>query len=237
MALLDEACDAVPPALAALEDWGPSGVRPGQYRLDLAADDAVLAVLHRGGLAVLSEESGRTGEGPLLAVVDPVDGSTNAHRGLSGWSTSICVLDDEGPRAAVVADHTSKSRYRAVRGAGATRDGQAVRPSPCRSLDRAIVGISGFPDRHPGWAQFRALGSASLEMCAVAAGVLDAYCVTRHSQLYGWDYLGAWLVCQEAGAAVADRAGADLAVRDASPRHPVAAATEALLAALLAAPI
>ena len=39
------------------------------------------------------------------------------------------------------------------------------------------MGISGFPGVHPGWAQYRALGAASLECCAVAEGVLDAYLV------------------------------------------------------------
>ena len=62
------------------------------------------------------------------------------------------------------------------------------------------MGISGFPGRHPGWAQFRALGAASLECCAVADGVLDAYMVVGRSTLYGWDYLAGLLICREVGA-------------------------------------
>ena len=56
-------------------------------------------ILHGAGLAVFSEESGLTGDGVsgLLAVIDPIDGSTNAHRGIPFYSTSICVLDAEGP--------------------------------------------------------------------------------------------------------------------------------------------
>jgi fructose-1,6-bisphosphatase/inositol monophosphatase family enzyme len=237
LAVLDEACDAVPIALADLEDWDPVPERAGQYRLDLAADAAVLPVLHGAGLAVLSEESGWSGEGPLLAVVDPVDGSTNAHRGLWGWSTSICVVDDAGPLASVVADHVSGSRWRAVRGGGATCDDVPVRPSGCTALGQAIIGIGGYAVSRAGWAQFRTLGCASLELCAVADGSLDGYSVAGDASLRVWDYLGALLVCHEAGAVLADRRGADLVVRDGSPRHPVAAASATLLEALLAAEI
>jgi myo-inositol-1(or 4)-monophosphatase len=90
------------------------------------------------------------------------------------------------------------------------------------------VGISGFPGRHPGWAQYRALGAASLECCAVAEGVLDAYLVVGPSTLYGWDYLAGLLVCREVGAAEREREGRDLVVRDASSRRPIVAATTAL---------
>src|SRR5580658_4869117 len=108
---------AVRGALDVLEDWGPSGGKPGQYRLDLAADGAALPVLHGAGLAVLSEESGTTGDaGDLLAVIDPIDGSTNAHRGIPFYSTSICILDAEGPRVGLVVNQASGVRYAAVRG-------------------------------------------------------------------------------------------------------------------------
>jgi myo-inositol-1(or 4)-monophosphatase len=228
--VLDDAVRAVRRALDALDDWGPAGTRPGQYRLDLAADEAALGVLHGAGLAVLSEESGTTGEGRdgLVAVVDPVDGSTNAHRGVPFYSTSICVLDAEGPRVGLVVNQATGTRYAAVRGAGAERDGRPIRPSGCQDLGQAVVGISGFPGLYPGWAQFRALGAASLECCAVAEGVLDAYCVVGRSTLYGWDYLAGLLICREVGAAEAERDGKDLVVRDDTSRRPVVAATAVL---------
>ena len=234
--VLDEAVAAVQSALGELDDWGPSGGKPGQYRLDLAADGAALPVLHGAGLTVLSEESGLTeaGSSGLLAVVDPVDGSTNAHRGVPFYSTSICVLDTEGPRVGLVVNLASGTRYAAVRGAGAERDGQRISPSSCTELGQAIVGISGFPVRHPGWAQFRALGAASLECCAVAEGVLDAYTVVGRSTLYGWDYLAGLLVCREAGATEGERDGKDVVVRDATSRRPVLAATSELAARLCA---
>jgi fructose-1,6-bisphosphatase/inositol monophosphatase family enzyme len=161
-------------------------------------------------------------------VIDPVDGSTNAHRGVPFYSTSICVLDADGPLAGLVVNQDSGTRYAATRGGGAERDGRSIKPSGCDELGHAIVGISGFPGRHPGWAQFRALGAASLECCAVAEGVLDAYLTVGRSTLYSWDYLAGLLICREAGVAEAEREGRDLIVRDASSRRPIVAATAAL---------
>ena len=90
------------------------------------------------------------------------------------------------------------------------------------------MGISGFPGLYPGWAQYRALGAASLECCAVAEGVLDAYLVVGASTLYGWDYLAGLLICREVGVAEGERQGRDLIVRDASSRRPIVAATRQL---------
>ncbi len=233
--VLDDAVRAVRGALDDLDEWGPSGTKPGQYRLDLAADAAALPILHGAGLAVLSEESGVTGpSAPLLAVIDPVDGSTNAHRGIPFYATSICVLDAEGPLVGVVVNQATGVHFEAVRGGGARRDGERVTPSGCAELSSAIVGISGFPGVHPGWAQFRAFGAAALEFCAVAEGTLDAYSVVGTSTLFGWDYLAGMLICAEAGAVTKERAGLDVVVRDDATRRPVVAATPALCDQLLA---
>jgi fructose-1,6-bisphosphatase/inositol monophosphatase family enzyme len=249
LGVLSRAAEAVAGALAELDDWGPAGTRPGQYRLDLVADAAALEVLHGAGLRVLSEESGMTAPdgavapdpvtrpraGGLLAVLDPVDGSTNAHRRIPYYATSVCILDDRGPRVGLVANLATGDRYEAVRGSGAARNGRPVRPSGASAVGRSVVGISGYPTRHLGWAQFRAFGAASLELCAVAEGVLDAYLQVGREHLYGWDYLAGLLVCREAGAVVCDADGQDLVVRDTTRRRPVAAATASLCEALLVA--
>jgi fructose-1,6-bisphosphatase/inositol monophosphatase family enzyme len=234
--VLDEAARAVRAALDGLDDWGPAGTLPGQYRLDLAADAAALPILQRAGLEVLSEESGKTGDptAALMAVIDPVDGSTNAHRGVPFYATSICVLDAEGPLVGLVVNQATGTRFEAIRGGGARRDGEAIAPSGCTDLSSAIVAISGFPGINPGWAQFRALGAAALEFCAVAEGVLDAYSVVGSGTLAGWDYLAGMLICSEAGAVTVDRDGADVVVRDDGRRRPMVASTSLLVEQLLA---
>ena len=111
--VLAEAVDAVAGSLSGLADWGLAGTRPGQYRSDLVADAAAVRVLTTAGLGVLSEESGLSegaSELALLAVLDPVDGSTNASRRIPWFATSICVLDDDGPLAAMVVNQATGTR-------------------------------------------------------------------------------------------------------------------------------
>ncbi len=175
-------------------------------------------------------------------VIDPVDGSTNASRGVPWFATALCLVDDAGPAVALVANQASGDRFAAVRGEGAWRGrgraagpaGAVLRSSGCDRLDEAIIGISGAP-LGGGWAQFRSLGASALDLCLVAAGTLDGF-VDMSPEAHGvWDYLGAALICGEAGVPIVDADGRDLVVLDhAARRTPVAAATPALLEALLA---
>lgn len=235
--ILSETAAAVRRALDGLDDWGPAGTRPGQYRSDIAADEAALTVLGDAGLGVLSEETGpHDTDRDLVVALDPVDGSTNAARGIPWFATSLCVVDGKGARVALVVNQATGERFQAVRGGGALRNGGPMGPTACETLDDAVLGLTGYPPVDLGWRQMRSLGAAALDLCAVACGQLDAYIdcsVHAHSP---WDYLGGMLVCQEAGAPVAEAAGRELVTlgwRD--RRVPVAAATPALLAEALQA--
>jgi myo-inositol-1(or 4)-monophosphatase len=95
------------------------------------------------------------------------------------------------------------------------------------------MAFSGLPPRHLGWAQYRALGAASLEICLVADGSLDVYGVAQQSALHPWDYLAGLLILQEAGGVCADYLNELLVTDEAVPRHPVFCATPELLAAML----
>jgi myo-inositol-1(or 4)-monophosphatase len=236
LAVLNATATAVRAALDTVDDWTPAGQRPGQYAIDVVADAAALAVLEAAGVGVLSEESGLTHEErAVLVVVDPVDGSTNASRGLPWYATSLCALDDDGPLAAVVVNQASGARYEAVRGGGATCDGRPIRPSGCRQLSDAMVGLCAWSVPHLGWRAFRMLGAAALDLCAVADGRLDGYLDASTDSLSPWDYLGGLLVCREAGAVVVDAFDRDLVCRGWDDRRtPLAAATPALLAEVVA---
>jgi myo-inositol-1(or 4)-monophosphatase len=237
LSVLDEAAAAVAEVLGRLDDWGLAGTRAGQYRSDLAADEAALVVLDRAGLGVLSEESGRHGADRAVSVVlDPLDGSTNASRGVPWFATSLCAVDGEGPLAALVVDLSSGTRFAATRGGGATRDGRQISPSGAERLGSSLVALSGLPPRHLGWKQFRALGAAALDLCAVACGLVDAYIDCSPSAHGPWDYLGGMLICLEAGGAVADAEGRELvSLEHGDRRTPLAAATPALLDEVVAA--
>ena len=236
LAVLHDVVSAVASSLEGLRDWGPAGTRDGQYRSDLVADEAALDVIRRAGFGALSEESGlHDADRPVLVVLDPVDGSTNASRGIPWWATSVCALDSEGPLAAVVANQALGIRFEAYRGGGARCDGEPISPSGCTSMRQSIVALSGYPHTWLGWSQYRALGAAALDICAVASGQIDAFIDCASRSLAPWDYLGAVLVCQEAGAHTGEAFGRDLVVVDhESRRTVVAAATPELLAEAVA---
>jgi len=235
LAIVHEAVDAVVASFDGHDDWGLTGDRDGQYASDLVADSAALPVIQNAGLAVLSEESGRSNDAKLVAVLDPLDGSTNASRPLPWFATSICVVDGAQPRAAVVHDHASGVRWDAIAGGGARVDGA---PLPRRApvpLDEAIVAINALPSRNPGWGQFRCFGAAALDLCAVADGRFDAYVDFDVNALGPWDYLGGTLICQEAGVEVSDAFDRPLVTLDhAARRTPVAGVGEAFTALLVA---
>ena len=236
LTLFDETAVAIRDAVAPLRGADRRGRtdRPGQYALDLVADKAALEVLHRVPATIVSEESGITGakSAPITIVIDPIDGSSNAVRDIPYWATSLCALDREGPLAALVINHATGVSFRALRGKGATRDGEPLVPSTRTRVEDAVVGISNFPGRMLPWKQFRALGSCALALCDVAYGALDGYFDTG-SVHAPWDYLGGLLVCTEAGVNIVDADDRDLALADPSAKRKiVAAGTPQLLQSL-----
>jgi len=240
--LLDNTARAVADALdadsaARPDSWRDRGERPGQYRIDLVADAAALAVLRAAGVGILSEESGLEDRGnDLVVVVDPVDGSTNASRGLPWYATSLCAVDVDGPRAALVVNLATGVRYQALRGGGATRDGRPIRPSESRTVGDALLVLNGYSPTYLQWRQYRALGATALDLCSVADGRVDGTIDCTDSALGPWDYMGAMLVLGEVGAHIGDAQGRDLVVLDHDARRtPVSAGTEELFDELMAA--
>ena len=240
LTLFDAAAGAQRDAIASIDgsDRRARTDRPGQYLLDVVADAAVVDVLAGAGVRIVSEESGESGpvHAPVTVVVDPVDGSTNCAREIPYWGISLCAVDAAGPLCALVTNGATGTRFTAVRDGGAFVDGVPARGKPTREIGRAVVAISGFPARPLAWRQFRALGSAALALCDVAAGRIDAYVDAALDQHRPWDYLGGALVCAEAGALVVDVHDRPLAVTDpAARRQLLAAATPELLDAVRSA--
>jgi myo-inositol-1(or 4)-monophosphatase len=186
---------------------------------------------------VLSEETGlHHPDRDVVVVLDPLDGSTNAAHGVPWYATSLCAVDGDGPLASLVVDLAGDRRYSARRGIGAWRDGVAISPAQATPLAGAFLGLSGLPPRNFGWRQFRALGASALDLCAVADGTLDGFVDCSPDAHGPWDYLGAMLICQEAGAVMADAQGRDLVVLEHDARRtPVAAGSASLLDELLVA--
>jgi myo-inositol-1(or 4)-monophosphatase len=208
--------------------------------VDRVAEDAVFAELSRFGhpLLAVSEERGEVslnGGNEVRVVIDPVDGSLNAKRGLSFACVSIAVAF--GPRmgdveVGYVAELDPERDWWAVRGEGAFLDGErlaALTPGALEILGLetarpALVAgaaetIAGLEAR-----RLRVLGSVAASMCLVAAGRLDAMITLR--EVRSVDVAAAQLIVEEAGGAVALPGGDTL---DLSLRTRAAAARDATL--------
>lgn len=240
-ALFDEVAAAVRERLVS-SDLVAAGSRLGQYQLDLDADAVVVDLLTAAGFGVMSEESGRHHvDRSVCVVVDPVDGSTNASRGLPCWATSLCAVDANGPWVATVVDQSRGVTYRAARGEGATRATGSGAPvsisvaAPVELAD-AIVALNGWSEDRPRSRQYRALGAAAVELCLVADGSFDGYANLDGDSHGPWDYLGALLVLHEAGGIAADRDGRDLVSLDPAVRRCIVAGSDASLITAMMSP-
>lgn len=183
-------------------------------------------------MTVVSEESGVSQGGDVTVVVDPIDGSTNCDHGIPFYATSLAAVRRGELVAGVVRNQATGTTYVAELNSGATRDDLSINVSSVTDISSSIVAFSGLPRGHLGWAQYRALGAASLEICLVADGSIDAYSVVRQSTLRPWDYLGGLLILSESGGVFQELGGQDLVTVERSPLRPIFAATSDLLAAL-----
>jgi len=231
LSMLHDCALVVRDTVAETADWDAPGRRSEQYEVDLVADAVAVEFLTRYGTNVLSEESGHHDQGATITVIiDPIDGTSNAIRGLPWFATSLCAIDDSGPIAAVVLDLSSGTMYDARRDAGAHANGVAIHASACERLSDAFVGYSGSPQQRMCWASGRTIGSIALALCHVATGSLDGF-IDLDLDVHGvWDYAGALLICREASAHCSESLGRPLMVLEhAARRSPIVAGTPSLL--------
>jgi myo-inositol-1(or 4)-monophosphatase len=215
--------------------------------IDALAEEAVLAELdglYQAGarFTVVSEERGTVdyGGNGTVVIVDPIDGSMNAKRGISHHALSIAVA--EGPTMADVVfgyvyDLGPGEEWVAERGAGATLDGERLDPSLGERRNRAgKLELVGIESADPRWLRdsadalvdavhrVRAMGTIAVTLCQVAAARLDGMTTLRGSRAV--DAAAAQLIVREAGGhvcfpACATPLGAPL---DLVPHSPVVAA-------------
>jgi myo-inositol-1(or 4)-monophosphatase len=230
MSSLRECAHEIGTVVRAGQHDGFSGRRLSQYHLDVDADKVALRVLHGAGFRVVSEESGVSGSGEYTVVVDPIDGSTNCDHGVPFYATSLAVLRGKELVAALVMNQATGTIYEAELVSGAQRNGETIKGSGQREFAKAIVSFSGLPQRYLGWAQYRSLGAASLEICLVADGSLDLFTVANKSTLNPWDYLGGLLIAREANVVADELDHEELITTERVRRRPVFAATVELVA-------
>jgi myo-inositol-1(or 4)-monophosphatase len=190
--------------------------------VDKLAEAEIIKELRRAypDHAILAEESGAIGKGPLTWVIDPLDGTHNYLRGIPHFSVSIALLEKGVPIHAVVFDPLRDELYTASKGDGAYINDRRMRVSKRENLGGAMI-ATGFPFRQrehlvPQLDMTRAIlgqaedirrsGSAALDLAYVAAGRYDGY---FEIGLKPWDMAAGVLLVHEAGGRYCDFAGRD----------------------------
>jgi myo-inositol-1(or 4)-monophosphatase len=215
--------------------------------IDRSAESVVLHeldALHSEGhrFVAFSEERGEIdfGDPAVRVIIDPIDGSLNAKRGLPHHAISIAVA--EGDTMADVAfafvhDFGPSEEWWARRGEGAWLNGERLDPElDERRSDDGRLEVLGIESADPRWVaasidslldsayRLRALGTIASSLCQVAAARFDGMVSLRDCR--GVDAAAGQLIVREAGGVVsfpsfADPLGAPL---DATPSSPVLAA-------------
>ena len=184
--------------------------------IDAAAESAVIRRFETAGVdcTLVSEERGevRLGEGgPTRVVLDPIDGSLNAKRGIGFFSLSVAVADgatmgDVG--FGFVHDFGTEEEWTATRGGGAYLNGhlldgerpkerieilafEATRTAFVAEKAAAVVDLA---------YRLRIMGSLALSLCHLAAGRVDAVCSLKPARSV--DIAAAQLLVREQGLAI-----------------------------------
>src|SRR4051812_11912154 len=228
--------------------------------IDAAAEDAVFSELdrlHAAGarFTAVAEERGFVdfGDPDVLVVIDPIDGSMNAKRGLTHHALSVAVAD--GPTMADVVfgyvyDLGPGEEWRAVRAGGAfLNDLRLDDPMPERRRRDGKLELVAIESANPRWlaasaqalvnvtGRVRAMGSIAISLCQVAATRVDGMATLANCRAV--DAAAGQLIVRESGGLVAFTAmetplGAPL---DLEPRSPVVASrTQAALTELATLP-
>jgi myo-inositol-1(or 4)-monophosphatase len=180
--------------------------------IDAAAERVILARFEGlGDLTIVSEEVGVLGDGATHVVIDPIDGSLNAKRGIGFFALSIAVAS--GPTMGdvdfgFVHDFGTGEEWTATRGEGASLDGtpldgempkerieilafEATRTASVAEKAAAVVDLA---------YRLRIMGSLALSLCHLAAGRIDAVCSLKPARAV--DIAAAQLLVRERGLAI-----------------------------------
>ena len=188
--------------------------------VDAEAEGAVLGILEDVAtegedFTLVSEELGERVFGPAAAtcyvVVDPIDGSVNAKRGIPVYALSVAIA--EGPTmadvvAGFIRDFGTGEEWTAIRGEGAFLNREPLRlPGPKDTVEMlALEGTTTeLINRHlPAFVgtaeRTRVLGSLALSLCHLAAGRVDAVCSLKSARSV--DIAAAQLLLHERGFAI-----------------------------------
>ena len=183
--------------------------------IDQIAEEAVVKYLKRNNISciLIGEEGGvqEIGGNPeRYLIVDAIDGTTNAVRGISFASSALAFASKDSLKdikAAAVMNLFSGELYVAEKDKGAWRNGKRIATSKTLDLKDSVISVDFSPITErvdmiipviKAVRRVRSLGSASLEICYVASGMLDAHLDMR-GMIRTFDFAAAMLILEEAG--------------------------------------
>ena len=183
--------------------------------MDRRSEELVVAriLADRPDDGFLGEEgASREGTSGVTWVIDPIDGTVNYLYEIPSYAVSVAARVGDDVVAGAVVNPASGETWTATRGGGAFLDGRPVRVNASPGLAMALVatGFGYAAERRARQAEIlrvvlpqvrdvRRAGAASLDLCALACGRIDAY---YEQGLKPWDLAAGGLVAAEAGALV-----------------------------------
>jgi myo-inositol-1(or 4)-monophosphatase len=215
--------------------------------LDEAAEAATLRHFDRDDVRIVSEEIGISGAGRYTVLVDPIDGSQNAERGIPYFALSVAVAEGEtidDVFFGYVYDFGANEEWTAVRGGGAFLNGEPLTGSPKDSIEflsieatRAALVLDRLEKLAPLTDRVRVMGAQAITFCHLAAGRTDAVVCLRPSRTV--DFAASQLLVRERGFAIHAIDGPELGSipLDLEPRSRICAAGSEELALRIAAAV
>lgn len=154
----------------------------------------------------------------LTWILDPVDGTTNLIHGFRHSAISLALAEGEQVLLGVIYDPFTEELFTAQLGGGAFCNQKPIHVSKAQTLADSLCSAGTNPgNREQADAAFRRMralydhchdirriGAASIELCYVACGRLDAY--LEHG-LRPWDFAAGKLILKEAGGKITDYQG------------------------------
>jgi myo-inositol-1(or 4)-monophosphatase len=191
--------------------------------VDRAAEADIIETIRRlhPDHAFMAEESGESGSGDVVWIIDPLDGTTNFLHGFPTFAVSIACQIRGRLEHAVVFDVMRQELFTASRGDGAQLEGRKIRVSKQATLEGSLI-ATGFPYRvdAPYLDEYLAMlksvmikaaglrrpGAAALDLAYVAAGRVDGF---WEMGLKPWDTAAGSLLITEAGGRIGTLTGDD----------------------------
>jgi len=193
--------------------------------IDQWAEGIILDQLHRlhargESFTLVSEELGwkEFGKGGYHLLVDPIDGSLNAKKGVPFFSTSLALIEGRelsGTKLGFVVNLANGDEFWARQGAGAFFNGRRLQASHSERIEILAYeanspanDVSAILPLLPYVSRTRCLGSTALDLCYTTCGFIDLFLIPGSSRCF--DFAAGKLILEEAQGIITDSQGKDL---------------------------